>query len=389
MLNFSYKNNSKIIFGKNSIKHLKEELMKYQVKKLLLISGSENYIYKLGIYDEITNICNELEIKLIYNNEVVSNPKIELVRKLVKISKEENVDFVLAVGGGSAIDTAKAVAIGSKTELDVWKFYTENIVPKKALKIGVISTLAGSGSEISNCSIISSEEYKLGFEHELIVPTFAIIDIDYMKTLPKSFIFSGICDISTHLLERYYTNIKNVDTTDFMIEGLLKALIINAIKLTKNIEDENAKNEIFLISLFAHNNLLDSGRIADWASHRIEHELSNEYGINHGEGMAIVMVAYTKYMAKIKPEKLAQLSNRVFNVDYATHSLEEMAIILSEKIEDFYKKLNLKTKLNEINIDNSKFLKMAKKATQNNKNTIGHYFPLSEKEIIEVLEMAL
>ncbi|EEY35891.1 iron-containing alcohol dehydrogenase [Pseudoleptotrichia goodfellowii] len=388
MLNFSYKNNTKLIFGKNSIDKLEDELKKYNSKVLMLISGNGKYLKDLGIYNKVKENCEKLNIKLIYNNEVIPNPEVELVRKLVDICKKESVDFILAAGGGSVMDTAKAVAVGALSDEDVWEFYLYNKIPEKALNIGVISTLPASGSEASNCSIISNGKYKLGLETDLITPEFAILDPEYTKTLPLYQTSVGICDISSHLIERYYSVVKNTDTTDYMIEGLLKALIINGLKLIKNPDNIDARAEVFLISIFAHNNILDSGRMADWASHRIEHELSGEYGITHGEGMAVVLVAYTKYMAKKKPEKLAQLVNRVFGIDSFDYSLTEMAEILADKLEDFYKKLHLRTKLSEMNINDTDFEKMADRATKNGSNKIGHYLPLGKEEIIEILNIA-
>ena len=388
MLNFSYKNNTKLIFGKNSIDKLEDELKKYNSKVLMLISGNGKYLKDLGIYNKVKENCEKLNIKLIYNNEVIPNPEVELVRKLVDICKKESVDFILAAGGGSVMDTAKAVAVGALSDEDVWEFYLYNKIHDKALNIGVISTLPASGSEASNCSIISNGKYKLGLETDLITPEFAILDPEYTKTLPLYQTSVGICDISSHLIERYYSVVKNTDTTDYMIEGLLKALIINGLKLIKNPDNIDARAEVFLISIFAHNNILDSGRMADWASHRIEHELSGEYGITHGEGMAVVLVAYTKYMAKKKPEKLAQLVNRVFGIDSFDYSLTEMAEILADKLEDFYKKLHLRTKLSEMNINDTDFEKMADRATKNGSNKIGHYLPLGKEEIIEILNIA-
>lgn len=354
----------------------------------MLISGNGKYLKDLGIYNKVKENCEKLNIKLIYNNEVIPNPEVELVRKLVDICKKESVDFILAAGGGSVMDTAKAVAVGALSDEDVWEFYLYNKIPEKALNIGVISTLPASGSEASNCSIISNGKYKLGLETDLITPEFAILDPEYTKTLPLYQTSVGICDISSHLIERYYSAVKNTDTTDYMIEGLLKALIINGLKLIKNPDNIDARAEVFLISIFAHNNILDSGRMADWASHRIEHELSGEYGITHGEGMAVVLVAYTKYMAKKKPEKLAQLVNRVFGIDSFDYSLTEMAEILADKLEDFYKKLHLRTKLSEMNINDTDFEKMADRATKNGSNKIGHYLPLGKEEIIEILNIA-
>ncbi|MEX1816083.1 iron-containing alcohol dehydrogenase [Metamycoplasma hominis] len=386
MLNFIYKNDCKIIFGKDSIQNLEEELKSLKVKKILIVYSGK-YIFELKIYDEIIKACKKLNIEFIENGNVVPNPRIELVRKLVLETKAQNVDFILAIGGGSVIDTAKAIAVGAKSDVDVWKFYTYEDKPNCALPIGVISTIASSGSESSNCSILSNENHKLGIEYDFIIPKFAIIDPRYTKSLPMYQISCGISDISSHLIERYYTNIEHVDATDYMIEGLLKALMINAKLLMEDPNDMNARSEVFLISIFAHNNMLDSGRVADWASHRIEHELSNFYGITHGEGMAIVMVAYAKYMAIEKPKKLAQLAERVFNVDKGL-SQEEKANLLSKKLDEFYRTIKMRTRLSELGVSCEKFREMALSATKNDSQTIGHYKPLLSKEIIEILKIA-
>ena len=173
-----------------------------------------------------------------------------------------------------------------------------------------------------------------------------------------------------------------------MIEGLLKALMLNATRLFNDPDDIQARSEIFLISLVAHNNILDSGRMADWASHRIEHEISNFYGITHGEGMALTMVAYARYMSKIQPKKLAQLANRLFDVDYKNYTEEQMANILADNLERFYKSLGMRTKLSEMNIPDDKFMQMALNATKNDTSAVGHYKPLLSKEIVEVLKLA-
>lgn len=387
MLNFSYKNNAKIIFGQNSIKNLENELKELKVSKLLLLYSGK-YIFDLGIHDEVEKICNKLNIKFIENGNIVPNPRVELVRELVVLSKSENIDFILAVGGGSVMDTAKAVAVGSMSNEDVWKFYTYEKEPTEALPIGVVSTIASSGSESSNCSIISDETHKLGIEYDFIIPKFAIIDPSYTRSLPIYQLACGISDTSSHLIERYYTTVEHVDATDYMIEGLLKALMLNATRLFNDPDDIQARSEIFLISLVAHNNILDSGRMADWASHRIEHEISNFYGITHGEGMALTMVAYAKYMSKIQPKKLAQLANRLFDVDYKNYTEEQMANILADNLERFYKSLGMRTRLSEMNIPDDKFMQMALNATKNDTSAVGHYKPLLSKEIIEVLKLA-
>lgn len=388
MLDFNYKNSAKIIFGLDSINKLENELKENNVKNLLILSSGD-FIKDLGIYDKVIEVCNKLNVSYVYNNSVVPNPKVELIRELISQNKYKNIDLILAIGGGSVIDSAKAISVGLESDLDIWNFFEKGIEITKTTPIGVISTIPSSGSETSNCSIVSNGEFKLGIETDLIIPKFAIINPEYTLSLPKYQTSVGLCDISTHLIERYYSDIEYTDTTDYMIEGLLKALILNSYRLINNPSDINARSEVFLISIFSHNNILDSGRMADWASHRIEHEISAEYGITHGEGMAVVLVAYTKYLATRKPNKLAQLSNRLFNIDYANHSKEEMALMLAENLEKFYIDLGLRTRLSKFNIDDSNFEKMALRATKNDTTKIGHYLGLDSKEIIEVLNIAL
>ena len=177
------------------------------------------------------------------------------------------------------------------------------------------------------------------------------------------------------------------DTTDYLIEGAIKALLVNADRLIKDPKDVNARGEIQWLASVAHNNFLDAGRRADWGSHRIEHELSAQYNITHGEGMAVVLVAWTKYAASVKPWRLALLANRVFNADSYDYTEKERALILSEKLEQFFKKLRLRTTLKELGIDESDFDEMANRATRN--GNVGHYIELDAKAFKEILTLAL
>ena len=397
MINFEYYNPAKIVFGIGSEKKLKDLLKNEGVTSLLLVYSGD-FIKDLGIYQVVKSATEELGISFFENGNVVPNPTIELARELVEQGKENAVDFVLAVGGGSAIDTAKAVAIGIPYEGDVWDFFDKGTVPEKVLPIGVISTTASSGSETSNAAILSSGEWKLGFEDDRIIPKFAIMNPEYTAGLPYYQTAVGIADVLAHLLERYFSDVKNSDTTDYLIEGAIRALLLNGrriIRLLKNkdINDVktseeylNAKAEVQWLASVAHNNFLDAGRNADWGSHRIEHELSAEYGITHGEGMAVVFVAWTRYMADVKPWRLALLANRVFNVDSYDHTEKERALILSEKLKGFFKELGLATSLKDLGIGNDKFRVMAERATRN--GTVGHYVPLDADRFVEILELA-
>ena len=386
MIGFEYYNPAKIVFGEDSEKSLKSLLKQYNVTSLLLVYSGD-FIKTLGIYDVITEAVSELGIRFSESGEVVPNPSIELVRKLVAQGKEDKVDFVLAVGGGSSIDTAKAIALGIPFDGDVWDFFDKGATPDEVLNIGVIATTASSGSETSNAAILSYGEWKKGFEDDRIIPKFAIMNPKYTVNLPAYQTFVGIADVYSHLLERYFSDEKNSDTTDYLIEGAIRALLVNADRLIADQKNINARAEIQWLASVAHNNFLDAGRSADWGSHRIEHELSAQYNITHGEGMAIVFTAWTKYMAEVKPWRLALLASRVYGKDPYDYSEKERALLLSEELEKFFRKLGLKTHLSELGIDDRDFEVMAERATAG--GTVGHYVPLDAARFKEILKLAL
>ena len=386
MIGFEYYNPAKIVFGEGSVNKLAELLRQYDVSSLLLVYSGD-FIKQLGIYQAITDAVSELGIRFSENGEVVPNPSIELVRKLVGQGKNDEVDFVLAVGGGSSIDTAKAVALGIPYGGDVWDFFDKGAIPEQVLPIGVIATTASSGSETSNAAILSNGEWKLGFEDDRIIPKFAIMDPRYTSGLPPYQTFAGIADVLSHLLERYFSDERYSDTTDRLIEGAVNALLVNAERLLKDPSDLNARGEIQWLASVAHNNFLDAGRSADWGSHRIEHELSAQYDITHGEGMAIVLTAWTKYAAARKPWRLALLASRVFGTDSFDYSEEERAFILSEKLSEFFKRIGLKTTLGQLGIDERDFDVMAERATRN--GAVGHYLKLDREAVKDILKTAL
>ncbi|MFA9464346.1 MAG: iron-containing alcohol dehydrogenase [Velocimicrobium sp.] len=388
MLDFEYVNPANIIFGTKPYEKVAKYLKELNVKALLLVYSGE-FIKDLGIYQEIEKICKENEIRFFADGRVVPNPKIELVRELVHQGKQDGIDFILAVGGGSSIDTAKAVSIGIPYEGDVWDFYTGVATIKKALPVGVISTLPASGSETSNASIISNGLNKCGVEDNRIIPKFAVMNPNYTMGLPKFQTACGIADILSHLLERYFTNTKNVDTTDYLIEGAARALMLNGERVMENPKDYNARAEVQWLASIAHNNLLDTGRESDWGSHRVEHELSAQYNVTHGEGMAIVLLAYLKYVSSKNPHKTAQFCNRVFGVDYMNYTEEKMTLIFAERLKEYFTKLGLRTSLSELSIDDKDFEEMALRATNQATTTVGHYYPLDKDKFMEVLRFAL
>lgn len=386
MINFQYYNPAKIVFGPGSQKELYGLLKQFNATKVLLVYSGE-FIKDLGIYQEVQDACTKAGADFFENGQVQPNPSIELVRELVVLGKTEKIDFLLAVGGGSAIDTAKAAALGIPYDGDVWDFFAKGVSPEKVLPVGAITTLPASGSETSNAAILSNGEWKLGFEDDRIIPKFAIMNPEYTLGLPAFQTAAGVADILSHLMERYFSPVDNTDVTDYLIEGGIKALLINGERVIENPSDLNARSEIQWIASIAHNNLLDTGRIGDWGSHRIEHELSAQYGITHGEGMAVVTLAWLRYAAKDKPEKPAQLASRVFDIDPYNYTPEQQVLKLAEKLESYYRKLGLHTSLAQLGIGSEDFETMAKRATKGETTTVGHYIELDARKIVDILKL--
>ncbi|WDV47976.1 iron-containing alcohol dehydrogenase [Clostridiaceae bacterium M8S5] len=387
MDNFNFKSTTRIIFGKDMEKSVGKHVLKYS-KKILLHYGGE-YLKELGILDRIIDSLQESNIDYVILNGVVPNPRLSLVRKGVEICKKENIDFVLAVGGGSAIDSAKAIALGAMYDGDVWDFYNGKATPQSALKVGTVLTIPGSGSEMSESSIITNEEenLKCGIDIDLIVPEFSVLNPEMCYTIPDYLMSCGIADILSHLLERYFTTTENSILSDYLLEGAMKAVLEVGPLLKKDPKNYDYCAEIMWLATVAHNGMLDAGRTSDWASHRIEHEISALYDITHGAGMAIVFPAWMKYVQNQNIDRFMQLSIRVFGVD---KELDKNYIVQEgiKKFEEFLISLGLKIKLSEAGVPIDKFEEMAQKAL-NGSQTLGRFKKLNKDDIIEILKLAI
>lgn len=389
MLNFNYYNPANIYFGKGEEKRVGELINKWSTTKKVLVLFSGDYYEKLGIAHTIRQELNRLEIQYFENGRVVPNPELSLINELSDFVKQQNIDFILAVGGGSVIDTAKATALGSLYDGDTWDYFMGEKEVTEALPVGAISTVASSGSEMSPATIVSNKEYKLGVESEIIIPKFSIINPEFTVKLPKYNTGVGTADILSHLLERYFSKIEHTDITDFLLEGAIKSTLINGVKLIDDLENYDLRAEMALTAIIAHNNSLELGREPDWGSHRIEHELSGQYGIVHGEGMVVVTLAWMKYISTFYPEQLVKYGIRVFGIDPIIYSEKEIIALAIEKTKAFFLKLGMRTTLTEMEIADEHFEDMAKRATKNDSQTVGHLKPLNHQDIVEILKLAL
>jgi hypothetical protein len=388
MRNFVYENYTKIIFGKGVENDVGKYTKQYASKVLLHYGGGS--IKSSGLYDRIIASLKAADIEIVELGGVKPNPRVSLVREGIELCRKHGIDFILAVGGGSVIDSAKAIALGVKYNGDVWDLFSGAKVSHELLEVGVVLTIPAAGSESSTSCVITNEELKLkkSSGSTALRPVFAIMNPELTLTLPQYQISCGIVDMFCHILERYFTNTLHVDVTDYQSEGLMKAIIENAIRVEKDPNDYDARSEIMLAGLLAHNGSLDMGRESDWASHNIEHELSAIYDITHGGGLAITTPAWCKFVYKHDIKRFVRFANRVFNIDVNPFNEEETALRGIEALESFFRSLKLPTTLHEINIDDSNFTVMAQKIVDNFK-TIGRFVVLGYDEVMAILKLAL
>lgn len=377
MESFNFKSSTRIIFGKDSFKDVGKYIKPYSSKILLHYEG--DLIKNLGVYDAVVVSLKEYNIEFVELSGVVPNPRLSLVNKGIDLCIDNNINFILAIGGGSVIDSSKAIALGVPYIGDVWNFFTGKDEPTVSLKVGVILTIPGAGSEMSESSIITKEEdlTKAVCDTEFNIPEFAILDPQVCYSIPTKLMCCGIADILSHLMERYFSPTENVELSDSLIEAAMKTVINLGLKYLENPKDYDTCAEIMWTATVAHNGMIACGRTADWSSHRIEHEISAHYDLNHGAGMAVIFPAWLKYVKQFNPKRIESFSKNVFNCKNGI-----------EALENFFTSLGLAITLKELNIPNDSFEFMAKKAL-GNRETMGNYVKLNVNDIVNILEIAM
>lgn len=388
MNSFEWSFDTKVIFGQNSESKIGNECIKYG-KKALIVRSNGKHMETSNLMPTIIESLHNNNIEFIELYGIVPNPTIDKVREGVAICKKENIDMILAVGGGSVIDTAKAIAAGANYEGDAWDLFTQNIEIENALPVGVVLTIAAAGSEGSIGAVITNPETNSKYDilSPLLRPKFAILNPELTLTLPNYQTFCGVVDILAHAMERYFTNTQNVELTDRMGEALMKTVVNNGLKLVENPKDYAARSEIMWASTLAHNGLLDTGRNSCWASHMIGTELSAYYNVAHGASLSVIIPSWMKYVYKEDTVRFARFASEVFDVEYDKDNLELTALKGIEEITKFFKTINMPTTMKELEIlDDSKFEDMATQATRF--GNIGCIKSLDKNDIINILNMA-
>jgi len=389
MDNFLFHSPTKFIFGKETENQVGELLKSYKAKKVLIHYGTGS-IKRSGLFDRVVEAITLAGIEYVELGGVVPNPRDTLVYEGIELCKKENVDFVLAVGGGSAIDSAKAIAAGALYDGDFWDFWDRITELKVALRVGVILTIPAAGSEGSNSSVITKTDgmLKRGLNSDVYRPTFAIINPELTYTLPAYQTAAGIVDMMSHILERYLTKSKNVILVDRLAEATLVSIIEAARVVMKEPTNYEARATICWASTIAHNGFLGVGRISDWATHRLEHELSALYDVTHGAGLAVMFPAYMRYTVMEDIQRYRRLANRVFDIKDNKHKPIKVAQAGINALEAFFKEMNMPTSFKDIGANEEDIPKLVEKLKVNVGERFGNFKSLTMEDAENIYYIA-
>lgn len=387
MNEFTFHNPVKLIFGKGQLAKLTEELPKYGEKVLVVYGGGS--IKRNGLYDEVMALLNKLGMEVHELAGVEPNPRVSTARKGAEICKEQGIDVLLAVGGGSVIDCTKLIACAAKYEGDAWDFVSKKAIPTDGLPFGTVLTLAATGSEMNAGSVITNEETeeKYGWGSPFTFPKFSILDPTYTKSVPKDQTVYGIVDMMSHIFEQYFNEATNTPVQDEMCEGVLRAIIENGPKLVEDLENFDLRETILLAGTLGLNNFLRLGYQGDWASHEIEHAISAIYDIPHAGGLAIIFPHWMRQNVDVNPERFARLAEKVFQVNSEGKTTKEVALEGIDRLRLFWSSIGAPETLADYGIDDSKISVMAKKATIN--GSIGRFSNMSKEDVEKVLVASL
>lgn len=389
MQNFEYYAPTRVVFGKDAEART-GELIKAQKCKKVLVHYGGNSAKASGLLDRIFRSLTEQQISYVELGGVVPNPRLSLVYEGIELCKKEGVDFVLAVGGGSVIDSAKAICYGVANPFDVWELYTGKQKAEAFTPLGVVLTIAAAGSEMSNSSVITNEDgwLKRGHNNDLCRPKFAIMNPEITYSLPQYQTMSGCVDIMMHTLERYFTTSDTMDMTDRIAEQLLRTVMENAHILMKDPANYKARAEVMWASSLSHNGLTGLGGTGDWVSHKLEHELGGLFDVAHGAGLSAVWGSWARYVLDVKPERFAQFAVRVMDVE-DTGDAKATALKGIEALEDFFRSIEMPTSIRELGyeVTDEQIKEMAHKC-YSSFGTLYGFRAIAEEDMINIYNMA-
>ena len=391
MENFQYYTPTKIIFGRGAEEQTGQLAAEQGCKKVLVHYGGGSVV-RSGLLERIYRSLDAVGISYVSLGGVVPNPRLSLVYEGIRLARKEQVDFILAVGGGSVIDSAKAIGYGVANEGDVWDFYEKRRTAKACLPIGVVLTIAAAGSEMSDSSVITKEEgwLKRGYSSNYARARFAVMNPELTMTLPKYQTASGCVDIMMHTMERYFNHSENMEMTDGISEHLLRTVMKNAKILMNEPDNYQARAEVMWAGSLSHNGLTGCGTGGgDWASHQLEHELGGMFDVAHGAGLAAVWGSWARYVMDAEPERFAKFAVNVMGVEPEAEKLKTAQKGI-EAMEDFYRALDMPVCIGDMGIEltEEQMRELAEKCSHFGKRTIGCIKKLDQEDMYQIYKEA-
>jgi alcohol dehydrogenase YqhD (iron-dependent ADH family) len=384
MLNFTFYSPTKFVFGKGEEKNIGKLLAERGTKKVLLHYGGQS-AEKSGLLGRVRTSLDSAGIAYVELGGVHPNPRYSLAKEGMELARKENVDLILAVGGGSVVDSSKCIAIGALYDGDVWQdFYMDKKEITAALPVACILTIAAAGSEGSPGTVISNREVgiKEGVRaSDLLRPVLSILNPELTMTLPAYQTACGVTDMFIHLIERYFTNTPDVNITDEMIEGLMRTILKYGKVAVEHPDDYNARAQIMWAGTLAHNNICGVGREQDWASHHIQHRIGAKYDSAHGAGLATVFPAWAKYVYKHDVPRFVRFATKVMGVDNDVFHPEEVALEGIARIKAYFSSIGMPTSLSELGVKDEDIKELA------NFND-GFFVKLTPADMEQIYELA-
>lgn len=392
MIDFNYYAPTEVVFGKESEEKVAQLVKHYGGHQVLVHYGGQSAI-KSGLLDKICKMLDAGSISYVLLGGVVPNPRLSKVHEGIEICRKEGVDFILAVGGGSVIDSAKAIGYGVCYDGEVWDFYAGKAQAVACLPVASVLTIPAAGSEMSEASVITNEDgdIKLGYSNNISRPKFAIMNPVRTFTLPPYQTAAGVTDIMMHMMERYFSHDGDMTVTDNVTEGIMRSMKESVFAVLKDPEDYRNRAQIMWGGSIAHNGLTGCGRTEDWATHQLEHELSALFDVTHGAGLAAIWPSWARYVMREDVTRFVRFAVNVMDVDNDFSDPEATALKGVEAMEQFYRAIGMPVNIHELigrGITDDEVKEMVRKCTRNYTRTQGQFKVLTAEDIENIYNMA-
>jgi Iron-containing alcohol dehydrogenase. len=389
MLDFEYYTPTKVYFGRNSDEKIGQVIKEYGYKKILLHYGTGS-AEKSGLLGKVRRKLEEAGLEYVELGGVVANPRIDLIRKGIELAKKENIDFILAVGGGSVIDSAKSIGMGLANNMDPWDMIINKIMPARRFPVGVVLTIAAAGSEMSNSDVVTNPEnhLKRSINHDLLRPVVAFMNPENTFSVSKYQTGCGIVDILMHTFERYFTPDEDNDLTDRIAEGLMVAVKNAGLVAINEPDNYEARATLMWASSLSHNGLTGCGKNTTFPVHKLEHDFSGLFDVAHGAGLAVLFPAWARYIYRYDIRKFSQFANRVWGVEMDHEHPEKTALKGIEVMTQYFKAIGMPTTMKELGVNPSDYGKIADLTTEGGKIQIPSYIPLTREDLLNIYRLA-